>query len=64
MAFIQVRAKVVAFVGGAQRRPEDGLFLIDERDFNPDVFERADSVKPAKQSKQPKAAADDGASVL
>ena len=58
MASIQVRAKVVAFVGGAQRRPGD-TFSIDEKEFNPDVFERLEPVKAeqpkAKQPKAPKA---------
>lgn len=62
MASILVRARQVAFVGGAQRRPGEPPFVLDERSFNPDVFERvadevpAESMKPAKQPKQPKQA--------
>lgn len=66
MASILVRARQVAFVGGAQRRPGEPPFVIDEKGFNPDVFERLEPAKEepkAKQAKQPKPA-DGGASVL
>ena len=65
MASILVRARQVAFVGGALRQPGD-TFSIDEKGFNPEVFERVEPAKAEKaepKGKQPKPA-DSGDSVL
>ena len=51
MASITVCVKVPAFVGGAMRRPDDDPFTIDEKGFNPDVFERVAEPKAEAKAK-------------
>lgn len=60
MASILVRARQVAFVGGAQRRPDEPPFVLNERSFNPDVFERVADEVPAKAKAKAKPTQPDG----